>query len=853
MTDTTSKAVPPHRLEHIRIEAFRSEGDYRPPRRDMSGRSSGRNREFHGHKLAEELAQAFRLAHELLTARDLQVQAGKEGVYLEVESADGGKLPNLNWTQQDIRLGATRLTEAGAEVGVLFVPATAEAFLTRQVREYGQENTPKGRPKHQDRIEPVESFRAATVESLWTDQRPLPEAPAEHIWWECWCWRDRTPNLVRAAERLNLRVSERRLSFPEFEVVPVYGTRGDITRLLQNTDALEELRRATDTPAFFTTAVRREQKLWVDDLVGRVMPPGPDSPAVCILDNGVAHAHPLLRIALDPAGCFTIDPSWGTNDHDPGGHGTNMAGSVLYADLTYPLADQRLVTLDYRLESVKFLPPPGFDPNDPQNYGAITQAAVALPEIEKPDQPRVFCMAVTNRDLSGERPTSWSAALDQVCAGVMPGDEPDEETDEWPRRLLVVSAGNVTDMSDPDEISDPDEFPIEDPAQAWNALTVGGFTDKVDIADEDLEGWTALAEVGDLSPYSRISTDWSHSRTPVKPEIVLEAGNRAISPRRTELLAGIDALSLLTTNNDFLARPLTTFWATSPATAQAAGMAAAIMARNPDLWPETVRALLVHSAEWTPAMMKQLRACGGRKRDRVRLARQFGYGVPRLDRALASAQNDVALVAQAHIRPFRRERRRAANGGFQWSEPTFNEAHYYALPWPRDTLERLGEQEVRLKLTLSYFIEPSPGETAPVTPSRYQSFGLRYALKRPGETRGDFVRRINHLERGDEAVIAAEPDARWMFGTQSVAAGSLHCDVWTGPAAELAARDLLAIVPVSGWWRYRIPLKRYESVSRYGLVISITAHDVDVELYTEVTAQPGARTVLPDRTAWMAW
>ena len=46
------------RLEHIRIEAFRSEGDYRPPRRDMSGRSSGRNREFHGHKLAEELAQA---------------------------------------------------------------------------------------------------------------------------------------------------------------------------------------------------------------------------------------------------------------------------------------------------------------------------------------------------------------------------------------------------------------------------------------------------------------------------------------------------------------------------------------------------------------------------------------------------------------------------------------------------------------------------------------------------------------------------------------------------------------------------------------------------------------------------
>src|SRR3954452_1523993 len=261
MTDTPGKAVPPHRLEHIRIEAFRREGDYRPPRRDMSGRSSGRNRELHGRHLAEELARAFRLAHELLTARDPQVQAGKEGVYLEVESAERGKLPNLNWTQQDIRLGATRLTEAGAEVGVLFVPATAEAFLTRQVREYAQEDTPKGRPRHQDRIEPVESFRAATLESLWTDRRPLPEAPGEHIWWECWCWRDRAANLVRAADRLNLRASERRLSFPEFEVVPVYGTREDVARLLQNTDAIEELRRATDTPVFFTADARREQPM----------------------------------------------------------------------------------------------------------------------------------------------------------------------------------------------------------------------------------------------------------------------------------------------------------------------------------------------------------------------------------------------------------------------------------------------------------------------------------------------------------------------------------------------------------------------------------------------------------------
>jgi hypothetical protein len=71
-------------------------------------------------------------------------------------------------------------------------------------------------------------------------------------------------------------------------------------------------------------------------------------------------------------------------------------------------------------------------------------------------------------------------------------------------------------------------------------------------------------------------------------------------------LSGIDSLSLLTTNRDFTRESLATFWATSPATAQAAGMAGTLSARFPDFWPETIRALTVHSAEWTPAMWSEL-------------------------------------------------------------------------------------------------------------------------------------------------------------------------------------------------------------------------------------------------------
>jgi hypothetical protein len=415
----------------------------------------------------------------------------------------------------------------------------------------------------------------------------------------------------------------------------------------------------------------------------------------------------------------------------------------------------------------------------------------------------------------------------------MPGDEPDEDNAP-PRRLFFVSAGNVPDASDPDEVSDPDEFPVEDPAQAWNAIAVGGFTDKTEIAAEDnLPDWNAVAEAGDHSPYSRISTDWDHSRTPIKPEIVFEAGNRALSAAGTELLSGVDSLSLLTTNKDFLAQPLTTFWATSPATAQAAGMAGTIMARHPDLWPESVRALLVHSADWTPAMFARLNGCNSKK-DRIALARHFGYGVPRLDRALASAENDLALFTQTEIQPFKRERQPDANGRMVLGAPTFNEIHYYTLPWPRQSLEDLGGEDVRLKITLSYFVEPSPGDVSPVTPTRYQSYGLRFDLKRRSETESVFHHRINRLERGDERQPRAEADPKWIFGSQSIAAGSLHCDVWVGPAAELAARDLIAVYPVSGWWRYRTHLNRYNSEARYCLAVSISSDNEEVKLYTEI-------------------
>ena len=187
-------------------------------------------------------------------------------------------------------------------------------------------------------------------------------------------------------------------------------------------------------------------------------------------------------------------------------------------------------------------------------------------------------------------------------------------------------------------------------------------------------------------------------------------------------------------------------------------------------------------------------------------------------------------MAERELQPF--QRLRDSKGTLK--TPNFRQIDYYDLPWPIQALEQLGEQEIGLKVTLSYFIEPSPNWDSSLAPQRYQSFGLRFALKRPLETDDTFTARVNGLERGSGYTSTATPDEGWTFGTNSIAAGSLHCDVWRGAAAELAARGKVAVYPVGGWWRDSPGLRRFDAKTRYTLAISITSTDQEVRLYNEI-------------------
>lgn len=810
-----------YKRQHLRIDRFVDLKPYKRPNRMVPGRDLGRETERHAESLKRDLAQAWASADGMLALRDPDV-AGEPGRYIEFETLPEQPLPDLNWSSKGIRLASTARSAEGATIGTIFVPDAQQEFLNTKLDEYHSRRGKKGRPSHEGRFASIEHFRLARLESIWVDTRPMPDEGIA-TWWECWCWPDRIANFDAKAAAADVLIGEERLRFAEREVVFIHADRQTLARMVASTDAVAEIRLGRDDASFFTSGDGRDdQHGWIDAAVERMAPSeNADAVAVCLLDTGINRAHPLLAPVFAAADLHSVNPAWGTDDHH--GHGSEMSGLAFFGDLTVTLASTDPLAVNYVGESVKLLPPHGFPTTQPQSYGLVTQQAILRPEISRPDRNRVFCMAVTQADVHGPRATSWSATLDTMAFG-------GNELDDLRQRLICVSAGNLPDGMPHDNLEDWDSYEIEDPAHAWNVLSVGGYTVKGPVTDQGFEHWACAVEIGTLSPYSRVSASWYRGVSPIKPELVLEAGNKGIDSADLSMVSGMDSLSLLTTSRDPLVHPLTLSWATSAATAQLTGMATAILADDPSLWPETVRALLTHSARWTPPMETALLATS-QKAERLLMLRRFGYGVPSLDRALRSASNSLALVAQQEIQPFQH-----GKGGTK-----LNQAHFFALPWPTDTLLALGEHEVRLRVSLSYFIEPNPSADAPLSPARYRSAGLRFDLRRRNEPQERFEARVNAMALidDDEELPGSFADQGRLLGERSISAGSLHVEEWRCNAADLADRNAIGVFPVGGWWKTSKDRARNNGSMRYALVVTIDAGDVEQDLWVETAIAAG--------------
>ena len=179
----------------------------------------------------------------------------------------------------------------------------------------------------------------------------------------------------------------------------------------------------------------------------------------------------------------------------------------------------------------------------------------------------------------------------------------------------------------------------------------GAYTEKNTMTHPDHHGWETVALAGDLSPASRTSNVWDR-QWPIRPDVVFEGGNFAhdgVNPAEA-----INDLQLITTHYRPNQRLFDSFGDTSAASALAANLCAGVMAERPELWAETVRGLVVHSAEWTPAMRAHLDAAGSQAQ-KAAMLRRHGWGVPDRGRAIMSATNDATLMVEDALLPFRKD------------------------------------------------------------------------------------------------------------------------------------------------------------------------------------------------------
>lgn len=812
---------------------FQRRGGGDPKIRDVEARTHGAARQ---RELLEALSEQDRIRDQVEpTLEELR----SLGVVVVLEGADATyplRVDSLQRFSQHRRqpqrplwllLSVTPATDESSERAMVWISDEYRGRFLKLFEDYLAQSTAAGHPRNRELVANIGRIRSAVLADLW-QSAGSPPSRGRH-WWELWL--RPTPDAIDALRRYvevrGGRISERTLSLPDRTVAWIQAEWDQLQALPFTHVPIAEIRR----PEFVDTVEdlpRDEQYELAEDLGTRITFPNPDAPAVCHLDTGVRRTHVLLAGALAPADLHSIIGDSGAPIHN---HGTLMAGLALYGSLDDLLLGTATVALRHRLESVKFLPDwgPG---HDPEAYGLATAEATSLPEVTAPRRSRAYCMPITTEpDLPGE-PTLWSASVDALAAGVDVGRSPHGiallgAPNPEAARLFVISAGNVAPLDfQADYRAACDNAPIQDPAQAWNALTVGAYTELTQTpSDPSFAGWHPLGTSGDISPHSRTSMFFGTRTWPIKPDVCMEGGN-VLANGAGDFHEAHPLLCLRTTdlNDDFA---LGSANATSAATAQAARLAVLAKATYPEYWPETVRALITHAAEWTTVMRSEIEGVTGRT-GKLMMLRRYGWGVPSEQDVLTSARNAVTLVTQDQFVPFQ---------GPDFGMRIFR---LHRLPWPDEVLRAVGEAEVSLRVTLSYFIEPTASRRGWRRRYAYPSHGLRFELKAPTEPLNDFVRRVNRQaqaeEEGELSRASGRPE-RWLIGPYQRNLGSLHQDIWTGTGADLAASGVLAVHAVGGWWKNSRRKDRADVPVRYALLVSLMTADQAVDLYTPIAIE----------------
>lgn len=538
-------------------------------------------------------------------------------------------------------------------------------------------------------------------------------------------------------------------------------------------------------------------ELTAADLEFELLTPSENAPKVCVIDSGIEEGHLWLAPAIDTSTsrCF-IPEDQGDDVADyvsPRGHGTRVAGAVLYpreipkAGTHQPVAwIQNARVLDSSCKIPVSLPPESY----------LTQAVTHFHNGDKPT--RIFNHSIADESpCASKRMCSWAAKIDDLA--------------HRHDLLFLQASGNVEPPTiyaelqgggaHPDHLlNDPSR--IASPGQSLHALTVGSVAHAV--YHDSISRQSFARHVGHPSAFSR--SGHSPLWNVVKPEVVEFGGDRIhetpltrIMPTRSETAPELVASTMH--GQPAISRDDV---GTSFSTPKVAHIAAQIQAVFPTASSQLYRALIVQSARW-PDWAEH-------EPDRDKVLRLIGYGLPSIERATNNTPNRVTLITE------------------QAEEIGSKQYHLYRIPVPESIRGAALEGRIRVDVTLAYTASPRR------TRSRrtgYLETWLDWRASGRDEPVDLFAERLQGKRKNRFFGFPWKIHENTQHGEVETSRdkGSVQKDWMVLAANELPEEFSIAVRAHVGWNH-----KEGGGFARYCLVVSFESLDMDLPVYAEVQA-----------------
>lgn len=532
----------------------------------------------------------------------------------------------------------------------------------------------------------------------------------------------------------------------------------------------------------------------------KIVPPKEDAATVCIIDSGIQEGHAYIAQAVKPelSKCFLPARTDVADQVSDGGHGTRVAGAVLYPNGVSSIKGQ--YELPCYIASARIL-----DENCGMPRTLLPSKIIGeiVKEYAVDNGIRLF-----NHSVSAMYPcltkymSSWAATIDNSV----------HEKDI----LFIQAAGNLKcDNSNtfrlgitqhllqgrnyPDYLLE-NSCRIPNPAQSMQALTVGALC----VNGYEDDDWISFGERGAISSYSCSGLGlWGA----IKPEVV-EYGGDIVKNKNNHIYKTVPSTcsELIRVSPPAYAKDDI---GTSYAAPKVANIAAELQKMLPNESALLYKALIVQSARWTSwaeAFPEN------RKKDILRL---MGYGLPNIDRATTNNEHRITFITVGE---------RTIQAGY---------VHIYRVKVPENI--RNMHNKIRIDVTLAFSSKPRRTRKGF---RGYFATWVDWMSSRFNEDLETFARRI--ISTPEETDLTEDTDEDrgngipWIIGARnnhgiikdiSRSRSATQKDWAEMEAYQLPEEFCIAVVGHKGW------CTNGEHAAKYSLCVSFEAINNDIPIY----------------------